>query len=85
MMPYSVKRTDGLSLKIGQPKSPGVRLGSHEWKRNYSGGEVYVNLPGATQPLTVNVAYNAKDLLTEKTGQQFSVEAGDGIILTRID
>ncbi len=71
--------------KIGHPKSPPRQLNSHAWTRSYSEGEVYVNLPGATEALKVSVPFEARDTFTGQTGRQFDVRPGDGRVLKRID
>lgn len=70
--------------KIGQPQGRGRRLNSHAWSRSYSGGEVYVNLPGAPEPLKIDVPFEARDTLTGETGRQFPIPPGDGRVLTQI-
>ena len=71
--------------KIGQPKTQGKQLNRHAWTRSYTGGEVYVNLPGAAQPLDIDVPFEARDSLTGQTGRQFTIPPGDGRVLTRIE
>ena len=71
-------------VKIGHPTGPGQRLNSHAWKRSYTGAEVYVNLPGAKEPLKVAVPYEAKDSLTGATGRTFEISPGEGRILIRV-
>jgi hypothetical protein len=68
-------------VKIGQPSAAGRRLNAHAWTRRYEGGEVFVNLPGAAQPLTVTVPFQARDSLSGETGSQFTIEPGDGRVL----
>jgi hypothetical protein len=72
-------------IKIGYPTTPGERLNRHAWTRRYSNGEVYVNLPGATESLPVNARFQARDSLTGATGRQFSVAPGDGRLLTPLE
>jgi hypothetical protein len=71
--------------KIGHPQSPGRQLNSHAWTRSYTGGEVYVNLPGATEALKVSVPFEARDTFTGQSGRQFDVPPGDGLVLKRIN
>lgn len=70
-------------VKIGLPTGPGERVSSHVWRRSYEKALVVVNLPGAVQPYTIDLDHPAKDSLTGRTGNHFTIAPGDGAVLLR--
>ncbi len=71
--------------KIGQPLGPGERLGPHAWQRRYDDALVAMNLPGAAEPLDLELDRSAKDSLTGEQGRSFRIPPGDGRILVYAD
>lgn len=67
--------------KIGKPLNPGQRINSHVWQRDYEGGRVIVNLPGAKEPFAVTTDAAMVDVLSGSKGKKFTLPPGDGCIL----
>ncbi|UCF38031.1 MAG: hypothetical protein JSU96_03995 [Acidobacteriota bacterium] len=67
--------------KIGLPVGPSTRLNPFVWSRKYERALVVVNLPGSPESYEIELAGNARNSLTGKTGNRFSVPSGDGAIL----
>ena len=67
-------------VKIGKPLDKGVKVESSVWKRNYEKAEVYVNLPGALKPYSVNFAEEKKEVFTGISAKSFIIEPGEGKI-----
>jgi hypothetical protein len=70
-------------VKIGKPIAEGERLSSHAWKRSFERAEVYVNLPGATESLRVELPFEARDSMTGQAGHVFDIPSGEGRVLVR--
>ncbi len=70
-------------VKIGLPTGPGERVNSHVWRRQYQRALVVVNLPGAKSTYRVRLESPARDVFTGKTGTEFQVPPGEGVILLK--
>lgn len=68
-------------VKIGLPTEPGARINSHVWQRMYEKAVVVVNLPGAVDSYTVDMARPTRDAFTGERGTRFAIPPGDGRIL----
>ena len=68
-------------IKIGLPTGPGERINAYVWRRQYEKALVVVNLPGASEPYSVTLDAPARDTLTGRTGTEFTIPPGDGMIL----
>ncbi len=72
-------------VKIGQPVAAGKRVHAHAWTRDYTGGVVHVNLPGAAEPWNITTPYEARDSLTGEKGRNFVIPPGEGRVILRAE
>jgi hypothetical protein len=73
--------------KIGLPLSPGRRVNSHVWQRQYEKALVVMNLPDATRPYVVQAAWPTLDSFSGRRfpkGTRFTIPPGNGRILIRL-
>ena len=68
-------------VKIGLPAGPGQRVNAYVWRRSYAKALVVVNLPGAAELYRVTLDAPARDSFTGRTGSEFTIPPGDGVIL----
>jgi len=68
-------------VKIGLPTAPGERVSAYVWRRPYARALAVVNLPGAAEPHRVTLDAPARDSLTGRSGTEFTIAPGDGMIL----